>query len=442
MPQHNEATAEQARVSARDQRKQQAEAKASPGAARPGYKRTKLGWIPEEWALVRLGDVFEFRNGYNTTKENYGAGVPFVNVLDVITHQTLTPARIKGKVTLSKEAHVLNDVRNGDVLFNRTSETTDELGMASVYLDNEVVTFGGFVIRGRQQGTAFDPAYLSYSLRDPAVRKQISALGNGAIRSNIGQGDLQGVLAPKPPLPEQQRIATLLGTWDAAITKLEQLIAAKQRRKLGLMQELLSGKRRFPGFTEKWKEVRLGKLFTERIETGLVDLPLLSVGAAGVYPQSDDDRRDNSNPDKAKYKRICPGDIGYNTMRMWQGRCALSALEGIVSPAYTILTPTDKIDVVFGSQLFKWSNTIHLFYRNSQGMASDTWNLKYKEFAPIKVTIPGLEEQRLIGEVLNAHDASIEKDAQLVNHLTTQKRGLMQQLLTGAVRTKANSTRT
>lgn len=434
MHQHNEATAEQIHASARDQRQQQAEAKASPGAARPGYKRTKLGWLPEGWKLTPVGDITTFhKQGYYTT-DNYSADGEYILLRGTDMHNPMIDHSSSPRINMGRELFEAFKVEVGDFLVVR-SGTIGGYGIVSKELR---AVFASYLIKFQ-----FDPSqvlteYFGTFFASDLTRKQLDWVTQGSSNVNINAENIKALQIPLPPLPEQQRIADLLGTWDAAITKLEQLIAAKQRRKQGLMQELLSGKRRFPGFTEKWKEVRLGKLFTERIETGLVDLPLLSVGAAGVYPQSDDDRRDNSNPDKAKYKRICPGDIGYNTMRMWQGRCALSALEGIVSPAYTILTPTDKIDVVFGSQLFKWSNTIHLFYRNSQGMASDTWNLKYKEFAPIKVTIPGLEEQRLIGEVLNAHDVSIEQDTQLVTHLTIQKRGLMQQLLTGAVRTKNN----
>ncbi|WP_052342937.1 hypothetical protein [Saccharicrinis fermentans] len=105
------------------------------------------------------------------------------------------------------------------------------------------------------------------------------------------------------------------------------------------MQQLLTGKTRLKGFGGEWKESKLEEYFTQRNETNQKKLPLLSVGINGVYPQDESIKKDTSNTDKSKYKRICVGDIGYNTMRMWQGRSALSSLEGIVSPAYTIITP-------------------------------------------------------------------------------------------------------
>ena len=221
-------------IAAKQRRKQGLMQELLSGKRRfPGFK--------EKWKEVRLGDVFDFRNGYNTSKEQYGSGVPFVNVLDVITHPALTPSTIKGKVNLPDEALELNSVRFGDVLFNRTSETTDEVGLASVYMGDQVVTFGGFVIRARPKVDLFDPGYLVQALRHPMLRKQITALGNGAIRSNVGQGDLQGVLMRCPPIEEQKRIAAVLSLHSQEIALLTDQLTHLTTQKRGLMQQLLTG---------------------------------------------------------------------------------------------------------------------------------------------------------------------------------------------------------
>ncbi len=122
-----------------------------------------------------------------------------------------------------------------------------------------------------------------------------------------------------PPLLEQRKIADILGTWDTAIGTLERLITVLQKRKRGLMQRALTGQVRFPEYQGcQWKEVRLGDVFTERRETGRIDLPLLSITSKqGVIPRDSVERRDTSSEDKSKYLRICKGDLGYNTMRMW-----------------------------------------------------------------------------------------------------------------------------
>jgi len=144
-----------------------------------------------------------------------------------------------------------------------------------------------------------------------------------------------------------------------------------------------------PGFCDDWQEYRLGQIFTERTETNRLDLRLLSItGDQGVIYRDDVGRKDTSSEDKFKVQKLCPGDIGYNTMRMWQGVSALSDKEGIVSPAYTILVPGKKAHPEFMAYFFKLPPIIHTFYRFSQGLVSDTWNLKYTHFKQIKVTIP------------------------------------------------------
>ena len=241
-----------------------------------------------------------------------------------------------------------------------------------------------------------------------------------------------------PPLSEQQKIAEILGTWDEALEKLDAMIQAKERRKKALMQQLLTGKKRVKGCSKPWVNCKLGQLFNERVEQGRCDLPLLSITAnRGVVSRGDLAKRDTSSEDKSKYLRIVPGDIGYNTMRMWQGVSALSSMEGIVSPAYTVCTPTGRIDGRFAAHFLKLPHTIHLLHRYSQGLVDDTLNLKFPSFAVIEVTIPSdLKEQRVITKILDYCDVELrllraERDA-----LDQQKRGLMQRLLTGKVRVK------
>ena len=188
-------------------------------------------------------------------------------------------------------------------------------------------------------------------------------------------------------------------------------------------------------FTEDWEEVKLGIHFKERKETGFNDKELLSIGEDGVYPQSESNKKDTSNANKSKYKLIKLGDIGYNTMRLWQGRCALSSMEGIVSPAYTILKPVlNKTVPEFFAYYFKMESVIHKFYRNSQGMVSDTLQCRYKDFKNIKMKVPNLKLQTAIAQVLQSADQEIELLEKKLTQLQLQKKGLMQTLLTGEKR--------
>lgn len=188
-------------------------------------------------------------------------------------------------------------------------------------------------------------------------------------------------------------------------------------------------KLRFPRFAGKWVERQLRDSFDERTEKNRSDLPLLSLGEEGLVYQSETARKDNSNADKSKYLRVAIGDIAYNTMRMWQGRCVCAGIEGIVSPAYTVCKPKNGIDSMFHYYLFKTDRMIQLFHQNSQGLVSDTLNLKYEAFSKIRYFLPPtLAEQQKIASCLSKLDDLISAQGQKVDTLKEKKKGLMQQL--------------
>lgn len=159
----------------------------------------------------------------------------------------------------------------------------------------------------------------------------------------------------------------------------------------------------------EWEIRQGGQIFAERNECHNANLQLLSITAEkGIIPRSDIDGKDTSSADKSKYKKICVGDIGYNTMRMWQGVSAFSSYEGIVSPAYTILSPMKYVNAKYYSYLFKLQNVINVFYRNSQGLVDDTRSLKYDWFKIIDMPYPPLAEQEKIAKILSVQDRIIE----------------------------------
>lgn len=254
---------------------------------------------------------------------------------------------------------------------------------------------------------------------------------------HISPNDIKEFPVALPPLQEQKKIAGILSAWDKAITTTEKLLANSQQQKKALMQQLLTENRRLSEFGTEWREYKLGELFKERVEIGYIHLPLLSITSdEGVIDRGDVGRKDTSNADKAKYLRICPNDIGYNTMRMWQGVSGVSDREGLVSPAYTVLIPQDGVDSLFASYLFKLPELVHIFYRYSQGLVSDTWSLKYSHFSKIAWKIPPIEEQLKIARTLKATDVKIETLGKELYLLKQEKKALMQQLLTGKRRVK------
>lgn len=193
----------------------------------------------------------------------------------------------------------------------------------------------------------------------------------------------------------------------------------------------LTPKLRFPEFRDgpDWRRQLLGDLFTQRQEIGLIDLPLLSLtDKDGIVPQEKTNRKDNSNVDKAKYLRVVPGDVAYNTMRMWEGRSAYVGLEGLVSPAYTVCKPKADAHGLFFSYYFKTSPLIVQFRRYSQGLVKDTLNLKFEAFAQIPIGSPQRPEQRKIADCLTSVDEWIAAEGRKLEALRAHKKGLMQQL--------------
>lgn len=188
---------------------------------------------------------------------------------------------------------------------------------------------------------------------------------------------------------------------------------------------------RFPEFYDEkeWEEKILGECFSERTERNYNDLPLLSLTESdGIVLQEETNRKNNSNADKSKYLRVCVGDIAYNTMRMWQGRCAIVNIEGIVSPAYTICKPKQEMDSLFFYYYFKTNDAIEKFHRNSQGLVNDTLNLKYESFEKIKMFVPSLSEQHKIASCLSSMDETINAYTEKAGLLGQYKKGLMQQM--------------
>lgn len=278
--------------------------------------------------------------------------------------------------------------------------------------------------------------FLFYQLQNSyhAIRR----LSNTGNQKNLNAEIIKNFKILWPDELEQQKIATILSTQDKVIELKEKLLAQKQQQKKYLMQQLLTGRKRLPGFCEKWTRKQLGELFENRVEINRSDLGLLAITSTrGILPRDCLDLKDNSSEDKSKYLRICPGDIGYNTMRMWQGVSAYSEYEGIVSPAYTILAPMEGVYSRYFAYLFKTQSVIFSFYRFSQGLVDDTRNLKYENFKKISVSIPSkVAEQRAIVQILSTADHEIELLQKSIEAEKQKKKALMQLLLTGKVRVR------
>ncbi|WP_340066499.1 restriction endonuclease subunit S [Ascidiimonas aurantiaca] len=416
---------------------------------RPGYKHTKLGWIPEDWEIFRFDEVFQFIPTYSYSRNQLIKCQPNDNDIFNIHYGDIHTSFHNEQLDFDKDievASLLNPVidikklkllKEGDLVIADASEDyegiCDAIELKNVRNRKIIGGLHTFAVRDKNGLTA--NGYRGFIFKNEIVKHNLKRVATGISVLGVSKSNISKILIPLPSPSEQVVISKVLLKWDSAITKLNELIKAKQKSKKGLMHLLLTGKKRLPGFDGEWQEQKLSVFFTERKETNRDDLELLSIGEAGVYPQSLSNKKDTSNNDKSKYKRICPGDIGYNTMRMWQGRSALSHLEGIVSPAYTIVKPKEEADSVFFSYFFKVPSVVHKFYRNSQGLVSDTLNCKFKDFAMVKVLLPkNKDEQTAIAQILSAADKEIYLLKEQLEQLEQQKRGMMQQLLMGKER--------
>jgi len=240
------------------------------------------------------------------------------------------------------------------------------------------------------------------------------------------------------PLPlEQQRIVDILSTWDRAIDLATQLIATKQQYKRGLVQQLLTGKRRFETFANQpWPLLKAGDIFQTYSKRNNGSEELLSVTQdRGVVPRSMLDTRVVMPANETEsYKLVEPGDF-IISLRSFQGGIEYSQYKGLVSPAYTVLKPKQPIVDSFYKHLYKSQNFIsHL------GVAiigiRDGKQINFEDFATIRLPYPILEEQKRIAEVLDTCDHELSLLNRKLELLKKQKQGLMQQLLTGKVRVK------
>lgn len=187
---------------------------------------------------------------------------------------------------------------------------------------------------------------------------------------------------------------------------------------------------RFSRFDGEWSTHFMGEMFSER-NSRSAEGELLSVTmSAGVVKASELNRADNSSQDKSHYKQVEVGDIAYNSMRMWQGACGYSNYSGIVSPAYTVVSPKEDLDIVFYHYMFKRTDSLYQFRINSQGLTSDTWNLKFPNFAVIEMSTPSVQEQKKIGALFMTLDKLIRSLELKLEKLRNLKQSLLRQMFT------------
>ena len=192
-----------------------------------------------EWEEHTLSEYLEFKNGLNPDAKRIGSGLPFISVMDILSEGVINYDNIRGKVNATEKEIECFGVKDGDLLFQRSSETLEDVGRANVYMDNRTAIYGGFVIRGRKIGN-YDPLFFKYLLATPLARKRTCRMGAGAQHFNIGQEGLSKISLYFPSIEEQRKIAEFLSLIDERIATQHKIIEKLQSLIKGLVDELMT----------------------------------------------------------------------------------------------------------------------------------------------------------------------------------------------------------
>jgi len=419
------------------------------------------GWhIPNDWPITALGDLCSFSNGVNAERTAYGLGIPFINVLEVIRHTHLIEMDIPGKVSLRKALIESFAVRRGDILFNRTSETQEEVGLSAVYLDDATVVFGGFVIRGRFINDSMDATYVGYAFRAPFIRSQIVAQGQGAIRANIGQANLKLVLVPVPNRSEQRAIAEALSGVDGLLGALEALIAKKRAIKKAAMQQLLTRKTRLAGVraSNGHKDSELGVIPTDwdcvrmgQVVDLLTGFPFPSTGYSSrgvLLVRGSNVKRGQMDwqGDITKYWPAVTPELARFQLR--DGDLVIAMDGALVGRSFAVVSAADlpslllqrvarlRSSIVDQGLLTSWvASDSFATYVDSVKTHTAIPHISAADIRNFLIAVPSdPAEQRAIAGVLTDMDAEIAALERRRDKTRAIKQGMMQQLLTGRVR--------
>lgn len=379
-----------------------------------GYKSSPLGIIPEDWEVKRLGDLCnDIFSGKNKSRTNDGK------------YSVYGSTGIIGKT---------NDYQyEGDkILVARVGAHAGLVSMASGKYD---VSDNTIIIDNKKE-------YSTYFAFQQLVNAHLNKLVFGSGQPLITAGMLKRVLVLYPTLSEQKKINNLLSLWDTAISKQTALIEKLTIRKKGLMQQLLTGKKRLKGFEGEWKRIPI-KDFAKEVSirnSNCKDYIVLSCTKYdGLVPSLEYFGKQIYSDDLSNYKIISKGHFAYATNHIEEGSIGYQSKyeSGLISPMYTVfITDRKRIDDIFLFAVFKSHHLIHLYKSMMEGSINRRGGLRWDSFSTIKIYLPPLAEQNAIASVLVETDKEIEIQKQKLTSLQEQKKGLMQVLLTGKRRVR------
>ncbi|HAA8481180.1 TPA_asm: restriction endonuclease subunit S, partial [Listeria monocytogenes] len=349
------------------------------------------------WEQRKLGEIANsFEYGLNASSKTYDGENKYIRITDIdeSSHVFNQDNLTSPNISLDKLNHYL--LEEGDILLARTGAST---GKSYYYskMDGKVF-FAGFLIRAKIK-QEYNVSFIFQNTLTERYNNFIQVTSQRSGQPGINAQEYARFALYIPELKEQQKIGVFFKQLDNAIALHQRKLDALKLMKKGFLQQMFPKieadipEIRFADFDGKWEQRKLGEIFNERSERS-ADGELISVTInSGVIKASKLEKKDNSSFDKSNYKVVKKGDIAYNSMRMWQGASGYSSYDGILSPAYTVIYPRKDIDTIFIAYMFKKIDMIQTFQRNSQGLTSDTWNLKFPSLSTIKIKIPANDEQ-------------------------------------------------
>ena len=409
---------------------------------RPGYKQTDLGVIPQDWDAVPLAELGQFKNGINKGSEAFGHGSPFVNLMDVFGVSKISSSEELGLVATNAVEQKTYDLKQGDVIFIRSSVKPSGVGLTAVLEINLLNTvFSGFLIRFRDAGV-LDTGFKRYCFSSTYFRNKLIGASSVSANTNINQDSLKRLLLAVPPsASEQCAIAAALSDVDALLAGLDRLIAKKRDLKQAAMQQLLTGQTRLPGFQGEWEVKRLGEV----AEMGSGGTPLSSVSAfygGGIPWVSIADMTRTGRVLETTEKtltlrglessaaQLFPAGTVLYAMYASLGECCIAGVPVTTSQAILGIRPRHQL---VGDLLYYFLISLKAKVR-TLGQHGTQANLNKGIVQDFQIPLPSREEQTAIAAVLSDMDAELTALEARRAKTRALKQAMMQELLTGRTR--------
>ncbi|WP_270312002.1 restriction endonuclease subunit S [Bacteroides uniformis] len=376
-----------------------------------------------EWYSYPLTDFMSFKNGMNPDAKRFGHGTKFISVMDILNNQFIRYDNIRASVEVIAGDIETYGVNYGDILFQRSSETLEDVGQANVYLDSKPAVFGGFVIRGKSKGN-YHPMFFRYLLASPTARKRIIVKGAGAQHFNIGQDGLSKVYLDIPSIQEQEKIAKLLECIDDRIATQNKIIEDLNKLKSAIIEM---------EYTHKTKgNTHIGDFIeqtSKRNKDSAIQNVLSVSNSQGFIQQCEQfENRSVASDDISNYKIVERNCFAFNPARINVGSIARLTTfnRGIVSPMYICFRTKDNLFPEYLDYYFESKQFFTEIQKRLEGSVRQC--LSYEGLCNIPLCIPTVEVQQQTGKRLSTLVQEIKLEIDFLELLQKQKKFLLHQM--------------